>query len=45
MALQVSSNTSLRPMATDAEALSPDKLFDVLDAIAVRRTWHFVKKY
>jgi hypothetical protein len=32
-------------MATDPEDLSPNKLFDVLDAIAVRRTRHFVKKY
>jgi hypothetical protein len=32
-------------MATDPDDLSPDKLFDVLDAIAVRRTRHFVKKY
>lgn len=32
-------------MATDPEDLSPDKLFDVLDAIAVRRTRHFVSKY
>ena len=32
-------------MATDPEDLSPDKLFDVLDGVAVRRTRHFVKKY
>ena len=30
---------------TDPEALSPELLFDVLDAIAVRRTRRFVKKF
>lgn len=32
-------------MAMDPEDLSPDKLFDVLDAVGVRRTRHFVKRY
>ena len=32
-------------MALDPDDLSPDKLFDVLDAVAVRRTRHFVKRY
>lgn len=32
-------------MALDPEDLTPDKLFDVLDAVGVRRTRHFVKKY
>ena len=31
--------------AEDPEDLSPDKLFDVLDAIAVRRTRRFVKRF
>ena len=31
--------------AADPEDLSPDKLFDVLDAIAVRRTRRFVKRF
>ena len=31
--------------AQDPEDLSPDKLFDVLDAIAVRRTRRFVKRF
>ncbi len=29
----------------DPESLKPDVLFDVLDAVAVRRTRHFVKRY
>ena len=32
-------------MALDPDDLSPDKLFDVLDVVAVRRTRHFVKRY
>lgn len=32
-------------MAEDPEALAPDRLFDVLDTVAVRRTRHFVKRY
>lgn len=32
-------------MAEDPEDLAPDRLFDVLDAVAVRRTRHFVKHY
>ncbi|MPZ51777.1 MAG: helicase [Acidimicrobiia bacterium] len=32
-------------MAEDPESLAPDRLFDVLDAVAVRRTRHFVKRY
>ena len=32
-------------MALDPDDLSPDKLFDVLDEVAVRRTRHFVKLY
>src|SRR5690606_35624718 len=32
-------------MAEDPEDLAPDRLFDVLDAVAVRRTRHFVKRY
>lgn len=32
-------------MAVDPEDLSPEHLFDVLDAVAVRRTRHFVKRY
>ena len=32
-------------MALDPEDLSPDRLFDILDSVAVRRTRHFVKKY
>jgi len=32
-------------MALDPDDLSPDKLFDILDVVAVRRTRHFVKKY
>ena len=32
-------------MALDPDDLSPDKLFDVLDEVAVRRTRHFVKRY
>jgi hypothetical protein len=32
-------------MATDPEDLAPDKLFDILDGVAVRRTRHFVKEY
>ncbi|MEX0755625.1 MAG: helicase-related protein [Actinomycetota bacterium] len=32
-------------MALDPDDLSPDRLFDILDAVAVRRTRHFVKKY
>lgn len=31
--------------AEDPEDLSPDKLFDVLDAVAVRRTRRFVKRF
>src|SRR3954454_64809 len=31
--------------ALDPDDLSPDKLFDVLDAVAVRRTRRFVKDY
>jgi hypothetical protein len=31
--------------AEDPDDLSPDKLFDVLDAVAVRRTRRFVKKF
>jgi hypothetical protein len=31
--------------AEDPDALSPDKLFDVLDAVAVRRTRRFVKRF
>src|SRR5690606_4369795 len=31
--------------AEDPNDLSPDKLFDVLDAVAVRRTRRFVKKF
>src|SRR5690606_28803347 len=31
--------------AADPNDLSPDKLFDVLDAVAVRRTRRFVKKF
>jgi hypothetical protein len=42
--------TSLREefngaMAEDPDDLSADRLFDVLDAVAVRRTRHFVKTY
>ena len=32
-------------MALDPDDLSPDRLFDVLDDVAVRRTRHFVKRY
>lgn len=32
-------------MALEPDDLSPDKLFDVLDAVSVRRTRHFVKHY
>jgi hypothetical protein len=32
-------------MALDPDDLSPDKLFDILDNVAVRRTRHFVKRY
>src|SRR5207244_2718383 len=32
-------------MALEPEDLSPDKLFDVIDAVGVRRTRHFVKRY
>jgi superfamily II DNA or RNA helicase len=32
-------------MALDPDDLSPDKLFDILDEVAVRRTRHFVKRY
>jgi hypothetical protein len=32
-------------MAQDPETLTPERLFDVLDAVAVRRTRHFVKRY
>lgn len=32
-------------MALDPEDLSAEALFDVLDAVAVRRTRHFVKRY
>ena len=32
-------------MALDPDDLSPDKLFDILDEVAVRRTRHFVKLY
>lgn len=32
-------------MATDPDDLSPQRLFDILDAVAVRRTRHFVKRY
>ena len=32
-------------MALDPDDLSPDKLFDILDVVAVRRTRHFVKRY
>ncbi len=32
-------------MATDPDDLSPERLFDILDAVAVRRTRHFVKRY
>jgi hypothetical protein len=32
-------------MALDPDDLSPDKLFDVLDVVVVRRTRHFVKRY
>jgi len=32
-------------MALDPDDLSPDKLFDVLDEVAVRRTRHFVKRF
>lgn len=31
--------------AEDPEQLSPDKLFDVLDAVAVRRTRRFIKRF
>ena len=31
--------------AEDPDDLSPDKLFDVLDAVAVRRTRRFVKRF
>ncbi|MBA2375639.1 MAG: DEAD/DEAH box helicase [Rubrobacter sp.] len=31
--------------AEDPEDLSPDKLFDILDAVAVRRTRRFVKRF
>lgn len=31
--------------AEDPEDLTPDKLFDVLDAVAVRRTRNFIKRY
>lgn len=34
-----------RAMAERPEDLTPDRLFDVLDAVAVRRTRHFVKRY
>jgi hypothetical protein len=32
-------------VAASADELSPERLFDVLDAISVRRTRHFVKRY
>lgn len=32
-------------MALDPDDLSPDRLFDILDQVAVRRTRHFVKRY
>jgi hypothetical protein len=32
-------------MAVDPDDLSPDRLFDILDEVAVRRTRHFVKRY
>jgi len=32
-------------VATNPEELSPDRLFDILDATAVRRTRHFVRRY
>jgi len=32
-------------MALDPDDLSPEKLFDILDVVAVRRTRHFVKRY
>jgi hypothetical protein len=32
-------------MAQDPDDLTPDRLFDVLDGVAVRRTRHFVKRY
>lgn len=32
-------------MAEDPEDLSPERLFELLDAVAVRRTRHFVKRY
>ena len=32
-------------MALDPDDLSPDKLFDILDSVVVRRTRHFVKRY
>jgi hypothetical protein len=32
-------------MAQDPEDLTPDRLFDVLDAVAVRRTRRFVKRF
>jgi hypothetical protein len=32
-------------MAANPDDLTPDQLFDVLDAVAVRRTRHFVKRY
>jgi hypothetical protein len=32
-------------MALEPDDLSPDKLFDVMDDVAVRRTRHFVKRY
>ena len=32
-------------MAESFDELSPERLFDILDAVAVRRTRHFVKRY
>jgi hypothetical protein len=32
-------------VALDPDDLSPQRLFDILDAVAVRRTRHFVKRY
>lgn len=32
-------------MALDPDDLSPERLFDVLDSVPVRRTRHFVKRY
>lgn len=34
-----------KAMAADPDALSPERLFDIVDEVAVRRTRHFVKRY